>query len=132
MNGEDVILTESEKTNKVSGKFLFAITTFSKFIKGESYWLEYLGDDMYCGRSDNILNEKIKISPYQLYYYFSENKPTAFEKCLSDWFYTVRNCQPIYSEFESNENFCDRNAIQAAKMLMDYITTDDLKKYNII
>lgn len=127
MCGEDFYLTENEKKEKVSGKFLYALTTFSKFIKGESYWLEYIGDDMYCGRSDNILNEKIKITTYQLYYYFSEDKPTAFENCLSDWFHNMRNWKPMLNELESEENFCDVYAIKAAKMLKTYLTTDEIK-----
>ena len=122
MCGEDVILTENEKNIKVNGKFLYALTNFSKFHKGECYWLEYIGNDTYCGRSDNILNENIKITPFELYYYFSENKPSAFEECLSNWFYNIRTWDLIGGE--SNENFCDRNAKNAAKMLINYLSND--------
>lgn len=83
MCGEDVCLSENDKKNKVTSKFLYALTDFSIFHKGNSYWMEYIGNDTYCGRSDNILNERIKISPFELYYYFSEDAPSAFEKCLS-------------------------------------------------
>lgn len=34
MCGEDIFLTESDKNIKVSGKFLYAFTNFSKFHKG--------------------------------------------------------------------------------------------------
>ena len=53
-------MSEQEKTDFVSGKFLYAITDFSLFKRGETYWLEYIGNDTYCCRSDNLLNVKIK------------------------------------------------------------------------
>lgn len=63
-----------EENEIVSGKYLYAITDFSLFKKGEAYWLEYIGNDTYIGRSDNILNEKVVITPYQLENYFSKIK----------------------------------------------------------
>ena len=33
-------MSEQEKTDFVSGKFLYAITDFSLFKRGEAYWLE--------------------------------------------------------------------------------------------
>lgn len=120
MCGEDFCLSEKDKRDKVESKFLYAITDFSIFRKGKSYWLEYIGNDTYCGRSDNILNERVKISPFELYYYFSEDAPSAFEKCLSSWFHNIRTSQLL--DGESIENLCDRNAIKATKMLMCYLT----------
>lgn len=67
---------EKEKNEKVSGKFLYAVTDFSIFKKDEAYWLEYIGNDTYVGRSDNILNQKVEIAPRHLVWYFSE-KPRS-------------------------------------------------------
>lgn len=124
MCGEDYFLTEQEKNNKVSGKFLYAITDFSIFKKEESYWLEYIGNDTYLGRSDNILNQEIKITPFQLSQYFSEKPLSAFENYLALWFYNVRTWGLLNGE--SNEDFCNRNAHKAVKILMEYISTDEL------
>ena len=46
--------------------FLVCVESFSIFEKGKSYWLEYIGNDNYCGRSDNILNKKVHITPDEL------------------------------------------------------------------
>lgn len=123
MYGEDVILTENDKREKVTNKKLYAVTDFSLFKKGEAYFIEYLNDDTYRGLSDNILNETIKITPFELYYYFSYKPSTAFETCLSLWFKTIINSKPLNSE--NIENFCDRNARQAKRMLMGYLTEND-------
>lgn len=40
--------------------------------KGGHYWLEYVGNDNYIGRSDNILNERIHIAPDELFNNFTE------------------------------------------------------------
>lgn len=59
-------MTEKEKTDYTSEKFLTCIIDFDIFKAGEKYWLEYVGDNTYCGRSDNILGKMIQISPFQL------------------------------------------------------------------
>lgn len=63
---------EEEKNRFVSGQFLQCKLSFDEFKEGEHYWLEYIGDDMYVGRSDNILNQKFHITPRQLYTLFSQ------------------------------------------------------------
>lgn len=63
---------EEEKTRFVSGQFLQCKLSFDEFKEGEHYWLEYIGDDTYVGRSDNILNQKFHITPRQLYTLFSQ------------------------------------------------------------
>jgi len=65
-------LSEKDKSRYVSGKFLVCIKGFPPFEKGRSYWLEYVGHDTYCGRSDNILNKKIRITPDELMDNFGE------------------------------------------------------------
>ena len=65
-------LVDEEKNNFVSGQFLQCKLSFDGFKEGEHYWLEYIGNDMYVGRSDNILNQKFHITPRQLYTLFSQ------------------------------------------------------------
>lgn len=78
---------DKEKNDFVSGQFIQCKLSFDEFKEGEHYWLEYVGDDMYVGRSDNILNQKFHITPRQLYTLFSqkldvneeEQKPRKFK-----------------------------------------------------
>ena len=65
-------LADKEKTDFVSGQFLQCKLSFDDFKEGEHYWLEYVGDDTYVGRSDNILNQKFHITPRQLFTLFSQ------------------------------------------------------------
>ena len=126
--GEDYCLSEKEKNEIVSGKFLYALTDFSLFKKWEAYWLEYVGDDTYVGRSDNILNEKVVITPYQLANYFSETEPSAFEKQLAQWFYGMRTWGLAHWEDgETCENFTDCQAHKAVKDLWNYIVKTETK-----
>lgn len=62
---------EKEKDDFVSGNFIYCHKSFDEFKEGVSYWLEYIGDDIYIGRSDNILNKKFHIIPRQLFNLFS-------------------------------------------------------------
>lgn len=124
--GEDCFLSEKEKNEIVSGKFLYALTDFSLFKKWEAYWLEYIGDDTYVGRSDNILNKKVVITPYQLCKYFSKEEPSAFEKQLAKWFYNMRTWG-LTAKDETCENFCDSQAHKAVNDLQMYINKN---KYN--
>ena len=117
--GGDYNFSEREKNEKVSSKFLYAITSFSIFNQDESYWLEYIGDDTYVGRSDNILNKHIKITPFELDNYFSTEPRTDFEKILTRYFYTMRTWG--MANGESNENFCDRHAHMATKNLLQHL-----------
>ena len=59
-------MTEKEKYNKFSGRFVTCIYSFSVFECGKTYWLEYIGNNLYIGRSDNILNKTIRIEPCYL------------------------------------------------------------------
>ena len=64
---------EKEKTEFVSGKFIKCVKPFSDFNAGEHYWLEYIGDDEYNGRSDNILGVTYHITPGMLYTCFIQD-----------------------------------------------------------
>ena len=128
--GEDYFLSEREKNEKVSGKFLYAVTDFSIFKKDEAYWLEYIGNDTYVGRSDNILNQKVEIAPRHLVRYFSEKPRPAFEKELADWFYGMRTWGLDVGDVGC-EAFCDSQAHEAAKRLLMYAPTlndDDMSE----
>ena len=86
-------LADKEKNDFVSGQFLQCKLSFDEFKEGEHYWLEYVGDDMYVGRSDNVLNQKFHITPRQLYTLFSqqleENKKEPEDKGeISDGYHT--------------------------------------------
>jgi len=63
---------DKEKNDFVSGQFLQCKLSFDGFKEGEHYWFDYVGDDIYVGRSDNILNQKFHITPRQLYTLFSQ------------------------------------------------------------
>jgi len=98
---------EEEKTRFVSGQFLQCKLSFDGFKEGEHYWLEYIGDDMYVGRSDNILNQKFHITPRQLYTLFSQKLeevqgPPQEEKQIS-----------LNYELPFNENPSDIQIIEA-------------------
>lgn len=98
---------DKEKNDFVSGQFLQCKLSFDEFKEGEHYWLEYIGDDMYVGRSDNILNQRFHITPRQLFTLFSQQLeevqgPPQEEKQAS------LNYEPPF-----NENPSDREIIEA-------------------
>jgi len=69
-------LAEKEKDEFVSGNFLYCRESLDAGLtKGEKYWLEYVGDDIYVGRSDNILGMSFHITPGQLYRCFTQQPP---------------------------------------------------------
>lgn len=68
---ESYEIAEKEKYNFVSGHFIECRKSFNEFKEDNSYWLEYIGDDNYIGRSDNVLNQKFHITPRQLFTLFT-------------------------------------------------------------
>lgn len=97
---------EEEKTRFVSGQFLQCKLSFGGFKEGEHYWLEYIGDDMYVGRSDNILNQKFHITPRQLFTLFSQRLdevqgPPEEEKQVS------LNYEPPFDENPSDKEIIE-------------------------
>lgn len=69
---------EKEKSDFVGDGFIKCFANFLDFKEGETYWLEYIGDDKYNVRSDNLLGKTYHITPYQLYTVFK--KLTWLEK----------------------------------------------------
>ena len=88
---------EKEKYDFVSGQYIECRASFNEFKEDNSYWLEYIGNDTYIGRSDNILNQKFHITPRQLYCLFTQqhcpkedntndetNAPTEYGKYVDE------------------------------------------------
>lgn len=98
---------EEEKTRFVSGQFLQCKLSFDGFKKGEHYWLEYVGDDMYVGRSDNILNQKFHITPRQLYTLFSQQLDEAQEPPKKEEQVSSEYETPMFEETPSDEQIID-------------------------
>ena len=69
---------EKEKADFVGDGFIKCYADFQDFKEGETYWLEYIGDDKYNVRSDNLLGKTYHITPCQLYTVFK--KMTWLEK----------------------------------------------------
>lgn len=130
-------IAEKEKDDFVSAKFIDCKKSFNEFKEGNSYWLEYIGNDTYVGRSDDILNEKFHITPKQLYSLFTQqhypnenNVPTAYGKyvdeCLNeaakhflsegedkysiaDLFYAGINCEKSWLEKQGEQTSLQNN-----------------------
>ena len=115
-------MTENEKYNYVSGKYLICLTDFKIFKKSQSYWLEYLGNNVYIGRSDNILNEKVTIEPFQLDYFIESDKfdNDVFE-LLSNLSYTARTFGLVFKE--ECDQYCARLAKRAFDELYEILNT---------
>ena len=133
-------MTEKEKDNFVSGKYLICLMDFKIFKKSQSYWLEYLGDNVYIGRSDNILNEKVTIEPFQLDYFIESDKfdNDTFE-LLNNLSYTSRTFGLV--EKEDNVQYCARLAKIAFDELYEILNTkyktnevelQDIKKGDVL
>lgn len=58
---------ENEISNYVYGKFFRCIKPFLSWMtKGESYWFEYKGNNMYEVRSDNNFGKNFEMEVHQL------------------------------------------------------------------
>lgn len=75
---ESYDIAEKEKREFVGDGFIKCYADFQDFKEGETYWLEYLGNDNYNVRSDNLLGKTYHITPCQLYTIFK--KQTWLEK----------------------------------------------------
>ena len=71
-------IAEKEKCEFIGDGFIKCYASFQDFKEGETYWLEYIGNDNYNVRSDNLLGRTYHITPCQLYTIFK--KQTWLEK----------------------------------------------------
>lgn len=61
---------EEEKREFVGEGFIKCYADFQDFKAGETYWLEYVGNNNYNVRSDNLLGKTYHLTPCQLYSVF--------------------------------------------------------------
>lgn len=116
-------MTEKEKDNYVSGRRLICLLDFNIFKKGQSYWLEYVGNDTYIGRSDNILNEKVTIEPFQLDYFIESYKfDNDIFELLKNLSYSARTFGLV--EKENNDQYCTRLAKRAFDELYEILNAN--------
>ena len=94
---------EKEKTNFVDDGFIKCYADFLDFEEGNTYWLEYIGDDKYNVRSDNLLGKTYHITPCQLYTVFK--KLTWVEKQkISEA--TTKSVNKMVAEFADTKEEC--------------------------
>lgn len=89
---------EKEKNDFVSGQFIECRKSFNEFEEDNSYWLEYIGDDTYIGRSDNVLNQMFHITPSQLFTLFTHEhcpKENHDEQKESNWNDMIKNLDKV-------------------------------------
>ncbi|MBO6273829.1 hypothetical protein J6O48_13815 [bacterium] len=111
-------IAEKEKYDFVSGQFIECRKSFNEFKEDNSYWFEYIGNDTYIGRSDNIINKKFHITPRQLYRLFTQqhcpkennvneetNGPTAYGKYVDECLYEA--AKHFFSEGEDKYTVAD-------------------------
>lgn len=91
---------EKEKCDFVGDGFIKCYADFQDFKEGETYWFEYIGDDKYNVRSDNLLGKTYHITPCQLYTIFK--KQTWLEKQGEQKF--ADKIEPKFHEGDWNED----------------------------
>ena len=98
---------EKEKADFVGDGFIECHADFLDFKEGNTYWLEYIGDDKYNVRSDNLLCKTYHITPCQLYTVFKKltwiekqgKQETLYDKCRK----IIRH---ILSRYNRNGKMC--------------------------
>lgn len=78
INQKNKTEAECEKDLFVSGHFIRCTRTFDHFIEGYDYHLEYAGDDIYIGISNDIKDKEFHITPMQLYSNFTSSNIPKF------------------------------------------------------
>lgn len=116
---------EKEKHKFVGYGFLKCKGDFLSFKEGETYWLEYVGNDNYNVRSDNLLGQTFHIKPVELYTVF---RPTTWlekqgEKNINHTDIIVKAHQIAwetskdYDPLLSKEAWCEMAALDMASWL---------------
>lgn len=96
--------TEDEKREFVGDGFIKCYADFQDFKEGETYWLEYVGNDNYNVRSDNLLGKTYYITPCQLYTVFKKQtwlEKKGEQKSVPTWMPT------FLDELRSKKNYFD-------------------------
>jgi hypothetical protein len=109
MDMESYKTAEDEKREFVGDGFIKCYADFQDFEEGETYWLEYIGNDNYNVRSDNLLGKTYHITPCQLYTIFK--KQTWLEKqgeklTLPKWRYKKDNTPLLRDSLILNKYGC--------------------------
>ena len=105
---ESYEIDEKEKREFVGDGFIKCYGNFQDFKEGETYWLEYVGNDNYNVRSDNLLGKTYHITPCQLYTIFKKmtwlekqgDKKVLFSDDVCEW---LRHHASVYVNSEYNE-----------------------------
>ena len=131
-------IAENEKKEFIGDGFIKCCADFQDFKEGETYWLEYLGDDDYNVRSDNLLGKTYHITPYQLYTIFKkqtclekqgEKKETLCDKCRKQQ--PSHSCQDITAlgrcalEKQSEQSSLQTNERAWLYLVADVLTWKD-------
>ena len=94
-------IAEKEKYDFVNGQFIECRKSFDEFREDNSYWLEYIGNDTYIGRSDNILNKKFHITPRQLYRLFTQQHCPKEGRTADTIIDLVNEVKKAYKEYKT-------------------------------
>lgn len=92
---------EKEKADFVGDGFIECRADFLDFKEGITYWLEYVGNDNYNVRSDNLLGKTYHITPCQLYTIFK--KLTWLEKQCSKQETLCNKCKKEHPSLSCRE-----------------------------
>jgi len=98
-------IAEKEKREFVGDGFIKCYADFQDFKEGETYWLEYVGNDNYNVRSDNLLSKTYHITPCQLYTIFKkmtwlEKQDNKESKIMTTKDITIREANMLISAIE--------------------------------
>lgn len=115
---------EKEKREFVSNGFIECCANFQDFREGKTYWLEYLGNDKYNVRSDNLLGKTYHIAPWHLYKNFK--KQTGIEKQTEKAESSLKTVGESLS-LETQEDYDNYNQI-VTNLIDDAMTGPKFKK----
>lgn len=110
---------EKEKSEFVGDGFIECHADFLDFKEGNTYWLEYIGDDNYNVRSDNLLGKTYHITPGQLY--------TIFKKLT--WIEKQCDKRLIEKATEWLKNTIDEDVLVKCGNVIKCIDANDFSEY---
>ena len=116
---------EKEKAEFVSDGFIECHADFLDFKEGNTYWLEYIGDDKYNVRSDNLLGKTYHITPCQLYTVFK--KLTWLEKQGGQ-----KSVDKVEPKFHAGEWIVENTDTSTWLITKVFTTEENVTAYNMI